>query len=182
MTLRNRNIVTFEVSDETAALWNAVKKHPKTKRGFQTDVLRRLLDNFLSDFEVNGLLSLDDDLRYKFERFESHHTAKKGRLFQIEAQRQIYWNAMTAAFRQTNIPILFAKHEFSILDMYVEMIRSRVFEESEGELSVPKSLVNEFVRDAIQELEATGELNKLRCKEQLKEYGEDELPMAKAEN
>ena len=158
-TRKTRNIISFEVSEETADLWGAVKSNPKAQRGFQTGILRRLLENFLADFgNWDDIMSLDDDLRCKFERYQSHHVEHKGRMLQIETQKRIYWNAMENAFQATNIPILYVKLGLELMDDFVDMIRSRVFEQTEGALSVPRELVKEFILDTFEGLEASGEI------------------------
>lgn len=174
--VKRRNIISFEISEETAGLWESVKSNPKTRRGFQTQLLRRLFENFLADFgNWDDILSLDDDLRSRFMRYQAHHQEQKGRMLQIETQRMIYWNAMQNAFGETNIPVLYVKLGFDLMDDYIGMIRSRVFEKSEGELSVSKDFVKEFILDTIEGLEASGEMNRLRCKEQMNDYGDESL-------
>ena len=171
--VKKRNIISFEISEKTAGLWASVKSNPKTQRGFQAQVLRRLFENFLADFDNWGdITTLDEDIRVKFSRYQRHHQEHKGRMLQIETQRMIYWNAMETAFKETNVPILYVKWGLDLMADYIGVIQSRVFEQTEGELSVPKELVNEFILDKIEELEALGEMNHIRCKEQMKEYGD----------
>ena len=172
--VKKRNIISFEISEETAGLWASVKSNPKTHRGFQAQVLRRLFENFLADFDNwNDITKLDEDIRVKFSRYQKHHQEHKGRMLQIETQRMIYWNAMVNAFKETNIPILYVKFELDLMADYIEVLRSRVFEQTEGELSLSKELVSEFILDKIEELEASGEMNQIRCKEQMNDYGEE---------
>ena len=174
-------MISFETDTETKDAWETIKSHPKASRGFHTAILQRLLKNFIADFDNwDNMLHLDDDLRCKFERFQEHHERNKSRMLQIETQNKIYWNAMENAFKKTNIPTIYAKHEFDFMDEYIDMIRSRVFEQSEGAFSVPRKLIRIFVIDTIEELEASGELNRLRCNEQMKDY--DDSSLVKIEN
>ena len=123
-------------------------------------------------------MCLDDDLRCKFERYQTYNIEHKGRMLQIETQKRIYWNAMENAFMLTNMPILYVKFGFELMEDFIDMIRSGVFEQTEGTLSVPRDLVKEFILDTFEALEASGEMNRLRCEEQIKDY-EGELPTAK---
>lgn len=167
-------MISFEVSSATKVAWDELKKHPRAIRGFHTSILQRLLENFISEFENwENEFPLDDDLRYKFERFRDQHNETKGLLLSLETQRMIYWSAMQAAFESTNIPILLVKLGNESMDEFVGMIRSKVFETSEGELSVPNELIYEFLHGAILKLEASGEMNRLRCTQQMKEYGDN---------
>lgn len=172
--VKKRNIISFEISEDTAILWASVRSNTKTQRGFQAQILRRLFENFLADFDNWGdITKLDEDLQVKFSRYQKHHKEHKGRMLQIETQRMIYWNAMENAFKETNIPILYVRWGLDLMADYVGIIRSRVFEQTEGELSVSKELVSEFILNKIEELEASGEMNHIRCKEQMNEYGEE---------
>lgn len=179
-TQKNRNIISFEVSDEIASMLEAVKANPKARRGFQTDVLRRLLENFLADFgNWEDLICLDDDLRSKFERYQFQHNERKGRMLKIETQNRIYWDAMKVAFDNSTIPILWVRHGIKLFDEYVGMIRAKTFEESNGELSIPNDMIKKFINDAIDCMEASGDMNQIRCKVQAEEY-ENEYPKAKS--
>ena len=170
----SRNMISYEVDSATKKLWDTIKAHPKAGRGFHTTILTRLLQNFLADFgNWENEFPLDDDLRYKFERYRDQHNETKGLLLKLETQRMIYWSAMQTAFECTNIPILIVKLGNESMDEFTGMIRSKVFENSEGELSVPNDLIKDFLHDAIQRLEASGEMNRLRCEEQMKEYGDN---------
>ncbi len=169
----SRCMISFEVSQRTAELWDAVRANPRAKRGFHTSVLRRLLENFLSDYEGWTDLPLDDDLKLRFERFHKTHEDKVRVKLQLETHHVLYRNAMQNAFDDTNIPILYVKHGIALLSDFISMVRSRVFEQSDYQYSIADDVVKEFIFEKLEQLEASGALNKLRCDEQMKDYGDN---------
>ena len=174
--MRKYRTISFDADQEAYDLWQQIKKHPKIHRGWHTKVLSRSFSNIVAGLGNGGSFEFfDEDLKLELEKFNEKHNAHKERRLKLLAQERIYLDAMQEAFAKTKIPFLYVEHMDDpeilpdLMDSFVTLIKAGTFVDSDYTLSPPMGVVRKFLDDTLEELEASGELNRLRCEKQTRD-------------